>query len=72
MDCTITAKFDDGKIEKFSAVGPSDGSADTLFIQNYDRFANKLKKSKSLVIEAEFFQAGLHQIEFNVSGLNWQ
>jgi hypothetical protein len=71
-ECTISAKFDDGKVEKYSVVEPSDGSSDTLFIQSYDRFVSKLKKSNKLVIEAEFYQAGLQQIEFKTYGLEWK
>lgn len=69
LNCSINVKFDNGKIERYSVVEPSGGSTGIVFITAYDRFTKKLKNSKHLVIEAEFFQDGIHQIEFDTAGL---
>jgi hypothetical protein len=71
-DCTISVKFDNGKIEKYSATEPSDGTSNMLFITPYSKFVTKLKKAKHLVVEAEFYNEGVQQIEFEVSGLTWK
>lgn len=67
----ITVKFDDGKPIKFPFVMPTDGSSDNIFIENSDKFISKLKKSKQLLIGAEFYQEGTQYIEFYTSGLEW-
>jgi hypothetical protein len=69
--CTVSMKFDEGKVKQFSAVGPSDGSANLLFLRPYGRLHERLRKAKR-VIEAEFFQEGLQQLDFDVSGLQWK
>jgi hypothetical protein len=71
MECKIHAKFDNAKIESYSATGARDGSADTIFIDNYNKFVSKVKKAKKLVIEADFYDVGSKQFEFNVEGLKW-
>lgn len=71
LDCTISAKFDDGAVEKFSATGASDGSHNLLFISNYTRFVKKLKNAKKLILEIEFYNQGLHQIKFDIQELKW-
>lgn len=72
MDCTVRVKFGDGEIQTFSAGGASDGSADIIFISNASRFLTGARGASRIVIEAEFFQAGAHQMVFeNTSGLEW-
>lgn len=68
---TVSVKFDDGPIQKFTCVEPNDASTGVIFIRGEKRFLSKLRKAKSLVIEAEFFHAGSHQMYFDVSGLEW-
>jgi hypothetical protein len=70
--CTVSIKFDEGKIEQFSAVGPSDGSTNFLFLQPYKRLVERLRKAKRVIIEVEFYQEGLRQLDFDVTGLNWK
>lgn len=70
-NCSILAKFDDGKPLKFSTNGPDDSSTDTLFIKPTDRFVAALKKAKNLTIEAQFYREGNRAIEFNVQALDW-
>jgi hypothetical protein len=69
---TIATKFDNGKIQKWGCNEPSDGATGVLFIEGATRFIANLKKSKSLIIEAEFYQAGPQQMRFDVAGLDWK
>jgi DNA-directed RNA polymerase subunit RPC12/RpoP len=70
--CTITIRFDDRPAAKFSAIGPSDGSTEMVFIQNYAKFFAELKQSKKLLVELPMYQDGNRSWQFTVSGLSWQ
>jgi len=69
-DTTILVRFDDGKPERFSAVGPADNSSDLAFIRNYDKFLTKLKSSKIVRISINVYQEGSPVFEFDVSGFD--
>lgn len=68
-ECSIHAKFDDGKIERFSAARSSSGKPDLIFISANGKFVAKLKKSKKLTIEADFYNVGSEQFQFDIAGL---
>lgn len=68
----IKTKFDNQKPKTQSVSESSDGSSDILFINSEKTFISKLKNSKKLIIEAEFYQEGLKQMEFNTEGLDWK
>ena len=69
--CTIRIRFDDTKAETFECSEPSDYDPTTLFINSASRFIKKCKNSKKMIVEAEFYRAGLKQMEFNIEGLKW-
>ena len=69
--CIVHAKFDNGPIQSFSAGESSDGSSNVVFIRNYAGFLKPLRKSKSLTIEAEYYQAGWPQFDLSPAGLKW-
>ncbi len=69
-DCTILVRFDDQKAQKYSAVGASDGSTETIFIRNYSRFLASMQKAKTVRIAAEIYQQGSPAFEFDVSGFD--
>jgi hypothetical protein len=69
---TVAVKFDDGPIRLFGCSEPTDGSTGQLFINSERSFVERLKKSKKLVIEAQFYQEGPKQMTFDVSGLSWK
>jgi len=71
-NCTIMVRFDDGKPEKYSAIGPADGSSDQVFIRNYDKFVTSLKKANVVRIELPLYQDGNRAWNFNVSDLEWK
>jgi len=69
-DCDILVRYDEGKPERFSAVGPADNSSETVFIRNYDRFLGKLRKAQIVRISLNVYQEGAPVFEFDVSGFN--
>lgn len=70
--CSVTVKFDDGKLQKFSADEAADYSSNTIFISNYSRFLGALKKSRKLLIEADFYRYSGQVFVFDINGLNWK
>lgn len=72
LECSVHVKFDAGKVETLGASGASDGSAQSVFIDAYGRFLGKLKKAKKVTVEADFYQEGPTQFEFDVAGLVWR
>lgn len=70
--CTISVKFDDGEIQRFSVNEAAGGRSDALFIVNQQRFLSALRQAERVTIEAQFFQVGSQQFTFNVGGLEWE
>lgn len=68
---TIRARFDDNPAKSYKTSPASDGSSDVLFILNESNFIANIKRSKKLLIEAEFYREGNRQIEFNIENLKW-
>lgn len=73
--CKITVKFDDGKLESYRMVGSDGGDNSMLFIENnkaMKTFVDKLKKSKKLIVEGNFYNYGKGQFTFDTQGLEWK
>lgn len=70
-ECAVAVRFDDGKAQNYSAVGPADHSTTSLFIRGHDRFVTAAKKAKRVSIEAQFYQQGNRVFEFDIAGLKW-
>lgn len=68
----VAVKFDDGPIQRFGCSEPSDARTGELFINGENRFVAKLKKARTVIIEAEFYQEGRRQMQFDVAGLDWK
>lgn len=68
----LRVKFDEEPPINVSYDSPSDGSADVIFLNSVNKIIEKLKTSKKLMIEAEFFDEGLKIIYFDVEGLKWE
>ena len=62
----VRVRFDNGKVEKYYYSEPNDGSADCVFIKNASTFIKKCKTAKTIIIEQEFYQEGVHQFKFHV------
>jgi DNA-directed RNA polymerase subunit RPC12/RpoP len=70
--CTVMVRFDDRPATKYSAIGPSDGSTNIVFIQNYAKFFLDLKRSSKVLVELPLYQDGDRSWQFKVDGLSWQ
>jgi hypothetical protein len=68
----VRAKFDGREIEDYSCGRAADGSSNVLFIRSESSFLASLKKAKTLIVEATFYQAGARQMTFHVEGLVWK
>lgn len=71
--CQIAVKFDNGSVQKYRVSNADNGVSTVLFLSNNSNgFIKKLKSSKSVMIEANFYQEGAEQFEFNIEGLEWK
>ena len=70
--CTVILRFDDNPPVEYHAQPPSDYSNTVLIISEYQEILERLRTSKHLIIEAEFYQAGRQHFKFNTNGLQWQ
>jgi hypothetical protein len=68
---SLLVRFDDGAAQKFYAVEPADHSSNMLFIQGYEKFVARAKRSSKIRIEATFYHEGNRTFEFNSSGLEF-
>ena len=71
-DGRVSVKIDDQPIKNYGCSGSSDGSSEYAFIRNESGFLANLKKSKRVIIEAEFYQQGRQQFKFDTAGLEWK
>jgi hypothetical protein len=71
-DCTVRVRFDDGPLERWAGLGPSDGTSTVIFIRNYDRFVQRLRQSETVRIQAEVYQEGAPFFEFQVGGFDFE
>jgi hypothetical protein len=67
----IRVRFDKNPPESFSCSTSSDDDSKVLFISSAKKFIKKLKKSKSLLIEANMYQDGNQQLNFETDSLKW-
>jgi hypothetical protein len=67
----VRVKFDDGKPIPFNYSESSSGTSGLIFINDPSLFIQKLKNSKHIVFEANYYDEGIKQSEFNTSGLKW-
>jgi hypothetical protein len=70
--CAIKVRFDSDPAISFEGSEPSDYSSTTLFIHPEPKFIAHAKTAKKMIVEAEFYQEGMQDMEFNVSGLKWE
>ncbi len=69
---TVQVKFDNGPLKRFACSDTSDGDTSVIFLRPAGAFIAALKASKTLMVEAEFFQAGSRQFTFTSAGLQWK
>lgn len=68
--CSVSMKFDSGPVQNVWCLESSDGDSSFIGVSDAASFLAKVRRSKHLVVEAEFFQEGTHQIEFDTDGLD--
>lgn len=64
-------RFDQDDTDYYLVYPASSGNSKIAFISRPHEFIPQVKKHKKLLIEAEFYQEGLRQIEFDISNLKW-
>jgi hypothetical protein len=69
--CDVKVRFDNDPAITFTASEPSDGSSTLLFVKPAAKFIKHAKTAKHIIIQAEFYQSGLKEMEFNTEGLKW-
>lgn len=69
--CLIRIRFDKQPADPWSAIGPSDGSSDMVFIEDRENFERNVRTAKVTNIQLEFYQNGMQAFTFNTAGLNW-
>ena len=67
----ISVKFDDGPIKRYNCSGGSIISSEISVIENAADFLEYLKRTKQMIVEAEFYQKGNQQFTFDTAGLEW-
>jgi hypothetical protein len=69
--CTISVKFDEGAVQRFSAVGPSSLDSDMVFLTNTSRFIRSAQSAAVTRVELEFYEAGSQAFVFPTADLVW-
>lgn len=70
-DAKVNVRFDSDLAIAFTGSEPSDGSSTVLFIDPAKKFITHIKNAKKMIVQAEFYESGLREMEFNVAGLKW-
>lgn len=70
--CSVKVRVDDRPVAGYSASDASDGSSDIIFINSTSRFITAVRGARTILIEAEFYEAGLQQMRFETDeNLTW-
>jgi hypothetical protein len=72
MGGRIAVKFDNGAVQTFPCSRTTDINGNVVFVGSPKRFVAELRRSSTVVVEAEFFQEGMRQFTFDVRGLIWK
>lgn len=68
--CKVLVRFDNEQPIYYSAVGASDQSSTTIFLNGHERFLAKLSKAQTIRISPEIYQQGSIIFTFDVSGFD--
>ena len=70
--CSVAVKFDDGPINQYKFMPSDSYDAETIFLNSGKvAFAEKIRKSKQMMVEIPFYNYGRAQYKFDTSGLKW-
>ena len=67
----VKIRFDSTRAETYYCSPASDGDSRILFINSANRAIARLKKAKKVIVEAELYDNGYQEIEFNTAGFKW-
>lgn len=67
---SIRVRFDEHEPESWDATESADHDSSVIFLQDYDRFLSKLRKSKTVRIQVKVYQEGEPSFEFSVAGFD--
>lgn len=71
-NCIMTVKFDDKDIEQYPMSRAAGGSSEAMFLDgSEDIFINKLKDSKTTMLEIGFYNNGDQQFTLDTENLDW-
>ncbi|MHC1658247.1 zinc ribbon domain-containing protein [Stenotrophomonas riyadhensis] len=68
--CNVLVRFGDAPPRTYRAVGPSDNSSETLFIEGFADFQKRMEAVNVVRIQADVFRQGSPAWEFDVSGFD--
>jgi hypothetical protein len=71
-DAYVRVKFDNTKPQNYYYNEAADGSSNYIFLNAANDFIKKIKTAQKVIIESQFYNNGVKQMEFNVSGLQWK
>jgi hypothetical protein len=67
----VAMRFDDGLVYTYGCTRSADVRTDIIFLSPEHQILNQLRKAKRVIVEAQFFQAGRHQLTFDIADLKW-
>ncbi|WVR18097.1 hypothetical protein JXVLWARM_CDS_0046 [Burkholderia phage Bm1] len=68
--CTVRVRFDDGKIEEYSATALSDLGFGAVALTKPGEFINSVSRASQVKIETRYFKAGPKTYTFDVRGFD--
>jgi hypothetical protein len=69
--CRVRVRFGDGQPQTWGANEAADGSSTTIFLQDYDTFVARMRRSGVVRIQPEIFQEGAPVFEFQAGGFDF-
>ena len=69
--CTVRLRFDNGRIESWSATESGNGSNKSLHFVHVANLISRLKRAHRVIVEAPIFEEGPTAFEFFVDGIIW-
>jgi hypothetical protein len=68
--CSVRIRFDEGPAERWHANAAADHSTTVIFISGYSRFVERMRRARTVRIQAEIYQEGSPTFEFRTGGFD--
>lgn len=68
--CNVLVRFGDSPPKTYRAIGPTDNSSETIFIEGFADFQKRMQAVDTVRIQADVFKQGTPTWEFDVSGFD--